>query len=434
VRTRSLALVALLAALGPLALVGPVSPAAAAPAGSVTTDGWTWEVLTGENDLFGDVTPPSVSAVAGVTVDSTTPTLRAPSIPMLYSFLADTRWTYGTVVINQPEPNGPVTVTAILSGPGGTVDVTAVVEGGSVEYTLEWSTSLSSLVGVDHDPFVDGYTDGELIFEGEGVSITQFGGWLAGSSTHHSAAWGLDQLDSDPLGDWVVFVQVADAPVDALEPALAPAAAAPLSRALVFGEGPSSFETLADTWIVRVALSGGAGCASDAPALQSLATTLASGIASGSTATGTDCLSAGPVAGTIGEPVDLLLPIELDPALASTAWWADRDSLALRIGDLPAGLTAGLEINGGDPALRVQGVPESAGDLTVPIVLGGESGVSSPELVDAVGGEIDFSIAPALAATGFELPAPALVAGSVALLVLGVGLVHVAGTRRARNR
>jgi hypothetical protein len=433
VRTRPLALVALLAAVSSLGLVGPVSPVVAAPAGSVTTDGWTWEVLTGENDLFGDVTPPSVSAVAGVTIDSSTPTLRAPSIPMLYSFLADTRWTYGTVVITQPVPNGPVTVTAILSGPGGTVDVTAEVEGGSVEYTLEWSTSLSSLVGVDHDPFVDGYTDGELVYETDGVAITTFGGWLAGSSTHHSAAWGLDQLDSDPLGDWVVFLQVADAPVDVLEPALAPAAAAPLSRALIFSDGPSGFETPADTWIVRVALSGGAGCASDTTALQSLATTLASGRASGSTATGTGCLSAGPVTGTSGEPLDLLLPIELDPALAATAWWADRDNLALRIGDLPTGLTAGLEINGGDPAVRIQGVPESAGDVTVPIVLGGESGVSSPELVDAVGGEIDFSIAPALAATGVEVPASALVAGSVALLVLGAGLVRVAGARRARN-
>lgn len=431
-RTRPLVLVALLAALSPVVLVGPAAPAAAATAGLVTTDGWTWEVLTDENDLFGEVTPPAIASVAGVDVDTTAPTLRAPSIPMLYTLISDARWTYGSVLIDQPVADGPAVITATLSGPGGAVDVTAELDGGAVQYTLEWSTPLTATVGVDIDPFADGYTDGELNAELVGGTIGDLSGWQAGSTTHHSAAWALDQLDGDPQPNWVVFVVSTDAPVDVTSPALAPAVTTTLNRLLAFGDGATGPDTPADTWIARVSLVGGAGCAASAAQLAELAATLTDALASGSVGAGTTCLSADPVAGAVGEPLDVVVPIELDPALASTAWWADRDTLELRIGDLPVGLTATLQITAGEPALRIQGTPESAGDVTVPIVLGGQSGVSSPELVDAVGGQIDLSIAPVLAATGPELPAPALVAGALALLMLGVGLVRVGAVGRAR--
>lgn len=430
-RTRPLVLVALLAAVGPLGLAGAVTPAVAAPAGTITTDGWTWEVLTGENDLFGDVTPPDVTGLAGLDVDTTAPTLRAPSIPVLYSFIQNARWTYGGVVIDQPVADGPATVTADLSGPGGVIDVTAEVDGGSVEYTLTWAGNLSNLVGVFLDPFADGYTDGELRSVTDGQVQTEIGGWMRGSASHHSGAWALDQLDSDPDNAWVLFVEAADAPVDVMQPAAAPAAS-PLTRAFIFADGPNTLSTGADTWFVRIALAGGAGCAATSAELEALATTLTTGATAGTSADDSGCLAVEPVTGTLGEPLDVLLPLDLDPALASTTWWNDRPSLGLRTGALPAGLTAELEVVADEPYLRIQGTPESAGAATVALALGGESNANGTDLIDAVGGELTVTIAPALAATGATEGVP-LTLGLGAGLLLALGALLV-GTRAHRRR
>jgi hypothetical protein len=435
VRTRPLVLVALLASLSPLVLAGPVSPAAAAPAGTVTTDGWTWEVLTGENDLFGDVTPPAPTAVGGLSVTTTAPTLRAPSLPTLVAFFGSGTWSYSGVSVSQPVVGGPATVTATYGGFGGSAAVTAVVDGGTVEYTIVLPDSLTSLIMIDYDPVGDGYTDAELIL-GDGVNAVfgEVGGWFTGSPTHHSGAWAIDQLEGDPNDGWVFFVVEANAParLDHAAPLTAAAAGTGLMRAFIVAEGPNVAASPADTWLARVSLVGGLGCAVDDQTLTDRAAALTAGVADATSADEAGCLSVPPASGAEGVPIDVLLPVTLDPALASASWWSSPADLELITGPLPAGLTATLELVGDEPHIRLRGTPVSAGTTTVDLVLGGASLDRDRTLIDAAGGELVVTIDPALAATGAAEGVPlALGVGAGLLLALGALLV---GTRAHRRR
>lgn len=433
-RTRRLVLIALLTALSPLAAGAAVGPAAAAPADTVVSDGWQWEVLTGEPDLFGEVIPPALSSAGDLPLASPTPALRAPSFPRLFAFILQSSWTASNVVVSQPVAGGVATVTADYAGGGGTAEVTAVIDGGSVEYTIVLPPTLSSLIGLDYNPVGDGYTAAAFQLGGQsGGSFTDVGGWFSGSSTHHSGAWALDQLDADANQGWLLFLEQASAsaPADLDRPLTAAATTSGLLRALILADGATGLATPADTWIVRVALVGGAGCAVDEAVLDALASSLSGGSAAGSVADGPGCLTFPPVSGAVGVPLDVLLPIELDPALASTSWWADRASLQVLTGSLPEGLSASLELVADEPFLRVRGTPLAPGSTTVGIALGGASTTVDVDLVDAVGGELAITVAPALAATGAAGALPTgLGLGALALLTLGALMLGMRVRRR----
>lgn len=433
-RTRRPALVALLiGAMIPLAASAAVVPAAAAPADTVVSDGWQWEVLTGESDLFGEVIPPGFSSAGDLSLETTAPALRAPSFPQLFAFILQSRWTASNVVVSQPVAGGIATVTADYAGAGGTAEVTAVIDGGTVEYTIVLPSTLSSIIGLDYNPAGDGYTAADFQLGGAGPSFVEIGGWFSGSATHHSAAWALDQLDADPNRGWVVFLEQTSAaePVDLDRPLTSAATTSGLVRGFLIGDGAVGFSTPADTWIARVSLVGGAGCAVEESDLAALAASLTSGTAAALAADGTGCLTVDSASGAVGVPLDVLLPIALDPALASTSWWADRAELELLTGSLPAGVTASLELVDDEPFLRLRGTPESAGSTTVPLALGGASTAGDIDLVDAVGGQVVITIAPALAATGAAEGTPAALGlGTLLLLALGALAVTVAARRR----
>lgn len=434
-RIRPLVSSVVVSALIAASTVGALAPAAAAPADSFVSDGWEWEVLTGEVDLFGEITPPALTAVGGLSVDTTAPTLRAPSFPGVFALLLSSQWTYSNIVVSQPVVGGAATITADYAGAGGSAEVTAIIDGGSLEYTIVLPSTLSSLIVLNYDPVGDGYTESEIIVnDTSGTVFDEVGGWFSGSTSHHSGAWAIDQLESDPNDGWAVFLEAVDAPSSAaLESPLSSATTVDgLLRAFFVADGASGIITPADTWIARVSLAGGAGCAADDQTLRSLAQSLTTSSASAVSADALGCLSVPAASGVAGVPLNELLPIELDPALESTSWWTHRDDLGLATGDLPAGVTAALELVNGEPHLRLRGTPEDAGTSTIALALGGASTDDDVDLVDAVGGEVALEIAPALAATGAS-PVPATLTAGAALFIALGALVMVAGARSGRR-
>lgn len=426
---------AAIALMVPIGTVAVAAPAAAAPIASVTTSGWTWEVLTGESDLLGAVTPPPIGSVLAGAVSSTVPTLRAPSVPVLSSLLDEVEWTYGSVVIAQPIANGPATIEAVLSGPSASLDVTVLVDGGTAEYTLEWTEPLGQLVGIVFDPAADGYTDSAIVSAGGALALTDVRGWFTGSSTHHSAAWSLSQRPDDLYPTWGFFLDPTPTTVDGATAATVLPATSSLVRGYFVATAPGNGITPPDTWIARVSLLGGAGCTFEVGDLEAIADQLTAGIAAGASPSAAGCLTIGSASGAVGVPLDELLPLDLDPALAITSWWSSRQDLVLVTSGLPSGVTATLELIADEPHLRLRGTPETPGSTILAVAVGGLASGGGVDLIDAVSGEVAITIAPALAPTGVDAALPvALGLGTLGLLALGTLLVVASSWRLDRLR
>lgn len=409
-------------------LAGPAEKSTAAPLTTVVSDGWEWQVLSGETALFGVVTPPVNSDFVGLGVRASSPALLAPELPILVSFFSQQRWTFSVSSVVQSTVDGPVTVTATASGTGGTVSVLAVIDGGSLDYTVTLPSNLTTLLGIDYDPVADGYTQGELLAEQAGDALSELSGWLAGSATHHSFAWSFDQLSSDANQSWIAFIESTSASAPLHEQALLPAASTDgLLRAYFFADGPNVPATPADTWIARISLEGGVGCAGNTSSLAAAALSLRDATVPGSIAASDGCLTVAPISATLGQPIDITVPIALNPALSSTAWRAITGAEELVTGPLPAGLAIELVRNGSQLSLRIYGTPTAAGTTNVTVALGADSASVGVDLIDAVRGTVSVSVVPALAPTGAASVAPL---GLVAAMMLVLGAVALVLRRR----
>ncbi len=413
-------------------LSAPIDRSDAAVMTTVVTDGWEWQVLNGESTLFGTVTAPVIADLGGLGVRASSPALRAPEMPVPIALFTLGRWNFSVSSVNQSVADGPVTVNAVASGTGGSAAVSAVVDGGSVEYTIVLPDTLSGLVGIDYDPVADGYHDGSFITETSGSSQTEVGGWLAGSPTHHSYAWALDQLDTDANQNWVSFV-AASSPVSAptMEATVQPTATSDgLIRAVILPDGPVGPASAADTLIARVSIQGGVGCAVDEGTLADLSLSLRTSVVDGAPANALGCLDVAPVSAVAGVPIDVTVPIVLDPALATAAWQVVTGAERLVTSGLPAGLQAELVRDGASLALRVFGTPTAPGATTVSLAIGADSASVGVDLIDAVRGSVVITVVPVLAETGSENLANV---AWLAAALMAIGAAAVVLRARARR-
>jgi hypothetical protein len=428
-RTLSLLVGALVLALGVVTAVPDRTSAVTAT--TVVTADWEWQILTGESALFGMVTPPVNPDAGSLGVLASSPALTAPELPIPTNLFALNRWVFNVIDVLQPVANGPVSVYATASGSGGIASVAVVIDGGSLEYTVTLPDNLTGLIAIDYDPIADGYADGEIVVETVGSAQTEISGWLSGSATHHSFAWALDQLPGDPNQNWVTFVSSTSVSgAGEFAPTLAPVATGDgLFRALIFSDGPVAPQSAADTWVARLSLQGGVGCASDSAELADVALTLRTASAAGSLAASDGCLEVAPITGTVGEPLDITVPISLDPALSTVAWRVFTGAEKLVTGPLPDGLDVELVRDGSQLLLRVVGTPTTSKTSNVGLVIGADSASAGVDLIDAVRGTATFVVNSALAPTG-PLPTAPLGLAAALLLVMGIlVLTHPARTR-----
>lgn len=127
--------------------------------------------------------------------------------------------------------------------------------------------------------------------------------------------------------------------------------------------------------------------------------------------------------------VNIAMPITQSAALDDWGYFSDPDDVwAVSATGLPAGLALSVTNEGSVPVLHLTGTaPAGSYSVTAQVYFIYEDGETYGEYPLT----ITFSFGTALAATGSELPTPAII-GAAVVLLLGAALVVTAATRRRR--